>query len=604
MKKRVLAILCAVSLFGASAAGCSKPNDSSSSASLSKTTSAQSTDASGDTQNTSDSSGKETDDTIGSTDDTNPIVTTGNRPDKTNPVTTTSTRAPVTTTSATAGNPWAGSGSVYPSNGSMTNSLTPTFQWKKSSTAQSYTVRLEEKSGNTYKNVFSKTGLTTTSYKHSSSLKAGTIYRYSVYSVSGGKETIMNDFPIVFLSRVDSANHPANKGLDFTVNKKVSEKALKNYLSRSTILSIFWDGESMWDSHVRFLLNTGTKYVGRAGGGWVPSSGEEAQVRSAKAKIDEVHAIDPDIVFEFCIFESISKAETESITVPAWVFEAFGEKVENRKFNYEAMLFPDGSFANHWGANHSVPDITQKETQRFFYYRAVLAINNGFEGIHWGQVELMGQNDTHNRCWTELFTKVRSYASKNARRGFVFFNAHTHGMYASDGKLLFDFHSYPTRNLAPDTEPAHAPSEGNPQKTILQIGSANAIYTKSLGGTTYSGWQCDHLPYFVELDNWSGYNKDNPDRVNKPGDAYWPWGYDEISWFANQPLSYQKEWLSYAYKWVRSNDAAGFFEMPGMRTAWFAAEKTQKNFYAHDTVFDSFGGGLEETIRSIWIANR
>ena len=35
-----------------------------------------------------------------------------------------------------------------------------------------------------------------------------------------------------------------------------------------------------------------------------------------------------------------------------------------------------------------------------------------------------------------------------------------------------------------------------------QVGYADAIFTKSKGGLTPSGWSCEHLPYVVEFDNF------------------------------------------------------------------------------------------------------
>ena len=504
------------------------------------------------------------------------------------------------TSDSSSSNPWQSSdSSISPRNGTMTTTLTPTFKWKKSSSAQSYKITLEKKCDSSYTTVFEESGLTATSYTPSEQLESGTTYRYTVYTENNGETAMMDEFPIAFMSRIDSANHPANAGLNFSFNQTVSEEVLRNYLSRSTVLSVFWDSQAKWDSYKRFILNAGAKYIARSGGSWLPSAAEEAKFSDFKGMMDAVHEIDPDVVFEFCIFEAISKKGVESISIPDWVFEAFNLPVESRNFDYKSMLFPDGTYVDHWGTDQSVPDITQIETQMFFYYRAVTAINYGFEGIHWGQVELMGQNDPKNKAWTNLFAMVRDYASKNARRGFIFFNAHTHGMYGTDGKLLFDFHAYPSRLYSTGT--AHAASDGNPQETSLKVGWSNSIYGSSLGGQTYSGWFCDSLPYFVELDNWSGYNSS---IVNTPGDTFWPWGYDEISWFANQPLSYQKEWLSYAYNWFGSNDPNGYFEMPGMRTAWIAAENVQRNFYSFSTDFDSYGRGLEDTIRSVWISSR
>ena len=60
-------------------------------------------------------------------------------------------------------------------------------------------------------------------------------------------------------------------------------------------------------------------------------------------------------------------AGVESLTIPPYVFEAFGLPVDGRTFDYSKMLFPDGKFIDHWtpgnGPNASVPDLTQQEAQ-------------------------------------------------------------------------------------------------------------------------------------------------------------------------------------------------------------------------------------------------
>jgi hypothetical protein len=39
-------------------------------------------------------------------------------------------------------------------------------------------------------------------------------------------------------------------------------------------------------------------------------------------------------------------------------------------------------------------------------------------------------------------------------------------------------------------------------KGILQEGFLDALYNKSKGGKTASGWKCKSLPYLVEFDNY------------------------------------------------------------------------------------------------------
>ena len=224
-----------------------------------------------------------------------------------------------------------------------------------------------------------------------------------------------------------------------------------------------------------------------------------------------------------------------------------------------------------------------------------------------GQVHLVGAHDSGRACWQKVLNMVRAYAKTHARRGFVFIDAHTHGMKGPDGKLLFDFHSYPYRGIAPAGSVAHRPTEANPQQIELQVGYIDSIYKDSMGGTTYSGWSCDSLPYFVELDNWDGYSRDVLDQPVK-GDIR-HWGFDEISWFANQPQWYRHQWLDYAYKWVHANDPAGYAQMPGNRTAALRSvtdpdKITQLTYHCNSTMFDIDGFDDENAIRQVWINDR
>jgi hypothetical protein len=264
------------------------------------------------------------------------------------------------------------------------------------------------------------------------------------------------------------------------------------------------------------------------------------------------------------------------------------------------MCFPDGSYKNQWGANTSVPDITQQETMLFLYHRATMYIDLGYEGLHMGQIHLIGRDDKKWEQWTTLLSMIRDYAYDHARRGFVFINAHTHGIVGSDGVLLFDFHMYPSRPMA-DGSTAHYPTEDNPQYAKFQAGHSDSIYGKSLGGLTYSGWECDTLPYLVELDNY-GCDEKNL-HVPRPGDMR-VWGMDEITWYALQPDDYREEFLIYAYEWVRDEaEGQGFFAMPGHRVAFIYDETgkvTSYRYYAYDPKNYDKGWGDEEFIKDIW----
>jgi hypothetical protein len=344
------------------------------------------------------------------------------------------------------------------------------------------------------------------------------------------------------------------------------------------------------------IFNTGAKYIGRANFIWEAPYEYRQQIAEWKNLIDVLHSIDPEILFETGIFEVVWKS-CELLPIPAWVFEAFGLEPERRNFNHDKMLFPDGRFVNHSGDGSSIPDIMQLETQMYFYYRACRYIDAGFEVIHWGNLILWNDIESANgyQNWHRLLTMVREYARENARRGMVLNNAHTHGAIGPDGKLLFDFHGWGLYMITPDEATAHPPSEDNPQTVILL--AENSIYNNSLGGTTVSGWTTESLPFFVEFDNYGGYfpgylNK--PERVGGFWDGSWPWGMDEVSWFANQPKWYRHEFIDYAYNWVRETDTQGFLMMSGVRYSYMQ----DINDMTH---YSAYRWGDVEAIRDVWI---
>jgi hypothetical protein len=133
-------------------------------------------------------------------------------------------------------------------------------------------------------------------------------------------------------------------------------------------------------------------------------------------------------------------------------------------------------------------------------------------------------------------------------------------------------------------------------------GYSDALFGKSLGGKTHNGWSTDMLLYLVELDNYCGYMPDLLDKAN----ASW-WGYDEISWFANQPYWYQRYWLDYAYNWVKKVDnGQGCLEMPGSRTSAIRSGDDkmtikQLYFYPYDRSYSDKGTDVEQIIREVWV---
>jgi hypothetical protein len=169
----------------------------------------------------------------------------------------------------------------------------------------------------------------------------------------------------------------------------------------------------------------------------------------------------------------------------------------------------------------------------------------------------------------------------------VICDAHTPtGGYVEGGKLLFDVHAFPLRI---------AEVAGQPFKGVLKVGYADAIFTKSKGGITPSGWSCAHLPYLVEFDN---FGSSNPAKSSK--DPF-IWGWDEITWFALTAEAERNDWLRYAWKWLKDNDSIGHLEMPGSRVMT-PGTAGGANWYWANTKSDACPNGFstEATIRELW----
>jgi hypothetical protein len=377
----------------------------------------------------------------------------------------------------------------------------------------------------------------------------------------------------------------------YEFQKAISREVLDNYLSRSICMEGMLNGKGDLSDDIRMLTNIGAKYIARSICLWGGEGRLLQNFARARRQLPQVRAADPDMILEACIFEIVTP-EVEQVLVPDWTFTALGMAVEKRNFRYDAILYPPAQRTRSWGKNGGVPDVSQPETQLWFYFLAASYIDLGFEGIHWGQVEIMDRNDRYLDNYAHVFSLARAYAEEHARRGMVLCNAHVpSGGLVRDRQLLLDFHAFPLRiKEVPD----------RPQEAILQAGYRDSIYLRSKGGRTYSGWECEHLPYFVELDNY-GVSR-QPGQAGQGDD--WVWGYDEVSWFANQCKRYRSQWLRYAWNWVRKTDSSGYLEMPGSRTE--TSPLNHRYWYFANAPSAAVPDGLDDeaAIRAIWKSDR
>ena len=384
---------------------------------------------------------------------------------------------------------------------------------------------------------------------------------------------------------------------NYSFNGNMSEEVLRNYLSRSMTVSgllfgsVYYDGNAPYaEDDERMVINVGAKFVGRSIYMWGKDDNinNTSFLSQAKTKIDRMHLLDPEIIFQACIFEIVTPY-VNNVTIPAYVFQAFDLPIEDRNFRYADMY--NISHNGQWGgvSKGSAPDVTRIETRLWYYYLATQYINIGIEAIHWGQVQMTAFDDQYNgyKSWFELIGKVRDFARIRARRKFVLNDGHTRPGIVVGGKLLLDFHSFPMRPMNISGQPY----------SVQLIFSSRTMYGQSSGGTTYSGWQCTHLPYIVEFDNYG--ISSNPGIYDSSGG--WIWGYDEITWFSLQPEADRNSFLDYAVKWIKVNDPTGNLEMPGRRVV---STTTGGKIYRANTAagnMATYGYSQESTIKQIWL---
>ncbi len=425
--------------------------------------------------------------------------------------------------------------------------------WNGLKDGETVTLKIEKKSGDKFTTILEKSGLTGTGFESKDKFENGAVYRFTLKAVAkDGTERVAtnttgNGLECTILNLAKNAT--VNKGMDFAFNGKISETVLNNYLSRAISYSLTQDNVS---DAARAILNTGTKYVCRTIGEWYPTASfEVSTLTKYKDWMANVHSYDPEIIFEAAIFETCGP-EINSIKIPEAVLKAFGQKVESRTFDYKKMLYPDGYGKTQWNETHGVPDITQVETQMFFYYRARLYIDAGCEALHLGQTGLMGKNDPNRASWTKVVHLIRDYAKTNARRKYVIINCHygSHNFVGTDGVMLADFNMYPLRLKAAGY------GANNAKKCVLNM-NVDAPYKKGISGKNPSGWTTSKYPYLVEFDNYGKPAEGSNTDV---------WGMDEISWIATQPDAYRRSFLTEVRKMVSDLNENGHVALPGSRT--------------------------------------
>ncbi len=375
-------------------------------------------------------------------------------------------------------------------------------------------------------------------------------------------------------------------------------EVLENYLSRAATASGLTDSDTLEDD-LRVIRKLGIKFLGRAAGIWYMTEKDETHFAKARSLAEKVHAQDPEIILQACVFEIVTRRMNE-VRIPAHVFRDLGLPVEDRCFRFEEAVMPgfeDPREEREDGKRGGMPDLSREEARLWFYYRATAYIDCGYEALHMGQVHLYTARDRGMRETYALFDRIRAYARLHARRHKVLLDAHSHGI-SVRGRLLLDYHAMPFTRFALTKLPGQ-------RLVLVREGFSE-------GGENPNGFSGDVMPYLMEYDNWGGkVVKDtaNLSREELAGRDWW--GYDQIGWFANQSREERDRFLEYTWRWTQINNVNAYFEIPLRRMLSDAAVKMTRADNGQEDIQHHYqmnnpgpgcpmGFGQEDAMARIW----
>ena len=346
-------------------------------------------------------------------------------------------------------------------------------------------------------------------------------------------------------------------------------KVLEYYLAHAA--SAQWISMSdTLDDDIRVVLKCGFKFLGRAAGIWKANMPDEQHFSLVKQAAEKIHAADPEIILQACIFEAVYEEDLSRTKIRAFVFEAFGLPVEDRCFRHADCIMTPGE---------NMPDISRLETQLWFYYRGKMYIDCGYEAFHMGQIHLYAARDRSYRCIGKVISMLREYGKAHARRHKVLFDAHSHSLVVG-GRSLLDYNAMPYTRY---------PVLDRPGEKLVLVREG-----KSGGGISPEGVYEKALPFLYEYDNWGGRDLWAHAHQTEAELAWnqW-WGGDQISWFACQDEESRNRFLDYTVKWTAVNNPDAFFAFPLMRGLG-ASFDGQEMTYKLNNRSDACPGGFSQ----------
>jgi hypothetical protein len=153
---------------------------------------------------------------------------------------------------------------------------------------------------------------------------------------------------------------------------------------------------------------------------------------------------------------------------------------------------------------------------------------------------------------------------------------------------LFDFHSGPIGlNEFGNCINGNLPA-------IIDPNAVGTFYKQSKGGKNPQGWTTIANPYLVEFDNF-GISNSIGCVASSPNQSTFTYGFDDISWFANNNENDRNNFLKYAYYKVRCIDNNCRLAMPGRRNINLQIGLPESLYRCNTSIYNQ-----EKTIKDIW----
>jgi len=222
-----------------------------------------------------------------------------------------------------------------------------------------------------------------------------------------------------------------------------------------------------------------------------------------------------------------------------------------------------------------------------FTIRAASYIDVGIEAIHFGQVEIMNRNDRDLASWSQVL----------ALFGHMRPNVHA-------SHVLCDGH-VPQRGPASKTENSCSifiPSRSASWKSRTSPPSdlklaSRTHFMDAAKAPPFSGWQCDHLPYLVRIDNSAP--AANPEKQG-PAASGSGATTNHLVRAAERRISKSVAALRLGMGGRRSG---GHLQMPG-RPHVASPLDGKRWYYANTKSARDARGSIRKTIRQIWAADK